>query len=70
MSKENFDNTKLELIYKNVFTCKMCGEKYGQDFNISKYELCPICEYALSSIKKKENYKRIKSSYINKIDRW
>lgn len=51
MKKENFDNIELELIYKNVFVCKNCGEKYGQDCNIPKYELCPVCNY-ISSRKK------------------
>ena len=46
MNRERYENTELELVYKNVLTCTTCGEKYGHD-STPKHKLCPFCERKL-----------------------
>lgn len=46
MNKEQFEDTELETVYKNVFVCKKCGQKYGHD-STPKQEICPFCERAI-----------------------
>jgi rubrerythrin len=35
---------ELERIYNFVYTCELCGTKYGSDKKENKKHICPICE--------------------------